>query len=161
MEDTYLIGTVKGTHHLAGTIKAATTYKFIDSLIGEKLILEKNGDIRLVTLKSVKSIVNGRALLDFEQIQNIEEAKKIISYKIYIRKDLVPDYEENEESVIGYAVYDKNKYIGEVTDIMQTAAHDILEVSGQKEFLIPFIDVFVLDIDDEKRIIYTDLIEGM
>lgn len=161
MEDTYLIGVIKGTHHLGGTVKISTIYDFIENLIGEKVILEKDGNIILVTLKNVKGIVNGRALLDFEQIQNLEDAKKLISYKIYVRKDLISDFEEIEESIIGYNVYDKDKYIGEVTDIIETAAHEILEVNGEKEILIPFIDVFVLKIDDDKRIIYTDLIEGM
>ncbi|WP_068268585.1 ribosome maturation factor RimM [Caviibacter abscessus] len=161
MEDTYLIGTIKGTHHLAGTVKVSTMYDFIDDIIGEKLILEKNEDIKLVTLKDVKGIVKGRALLDFEQVQNIEEAKKLIGYKIYVRKDLIPDYEQVQDSVIGYSVYNKGTYIGEVIDIMETAAHDILEVSGEREILIPFIDVFITKIDDDKREIYTDLIEGM
>lgn len=46
---------------------------------------------------------------------------------------------------------------------MQTNAHDILVVEdeNEKEILIPYISVFVKNIDDEKQKIDVELIEGM
>lgn len=44
---------------------------------------------------------------------------------------------------------------------MENKAQDILVVKGEKEILIPFIDVFVKEIDDEREEIQVELIEGM
>lgn len=77
-----------------------------------------------------------------------------------IRKDLLPHYEE-EKSVIGYEVFENKERIGEVVDILETSAHDILVIEGVKEILVPFIDVFVKNIDDDSEVIEVELIEGM
>ena len=162
MEDTYLVGTVKGTHHLVGTVKVNTSFYLIEELENQKVILKKDDDIKLLTLKKVKNFNGSRALLDFYEINNIDLAKKLNGYQIYVRQDLVPEYEE-EISVIGYKVYDKGINIGVVENILETSAHDILEIRSldNKEIMVPFIDVFVTEIDDDKKIIYTSLIEGM
>ncbi len=162
MEDTYLVGTVKGTHHLSGTVKVNTSFYLIEELENQKVILKKDDDIKLLTLKKVKNFNGSRALLDFYEINNIDLAKKLNGYQIYVRQDLVPEYEE-EISVIGYKVYDKGINIGVVENILETSAHDILEIRSldNKEIMVPFIDVFVTEIDDDKKIIYTSLIEGM
>ena len=162
MEDTYLVGTVKGTHHLAGTVKVNASFYLIEELENQKVILKKDDDIKLLTLKKVKNFNGSRALLDFYEINNIDLAKKLNGYQIYVRQDLVPEYEE-EISVIGYKVYDKGINIGVVENILETSAHDILEIRSldNKEIMVPFIDVFVTEIDDDKKIIYTSLIEGM
>ena len=162
MEDTYLVGTVKGTHHLAGTVKVNTSFYLIEELENQKVILKKDDDIKLLTLKKVKNFNGSRALLDFYEINNIDLAKKLNGYQIYVRQDLVPEYEE-EISVIGYKVYNKGINIGVVENILETSAHDILEIRSldNKEIMVPFIDVFVTEIDDDKKIIYTSLIEGM
>ena len=162
MEDTYLVGTVKGTHHLAGTVKVNTSFSLIEDLENKKVILKKDYDIKLLTLKKVKNFNGSRALLDFYEINNIDLAKNLNGYQIYIRKDLVPEYEE-EISVIGYAVYDKGLKIGVVENILETSAHDILEIRtlDNKEIMVPFIDVFVTEIDDNNKNIFISLIEGM
>ncbi len=55
-----------------------------------------------------------------------------------------------------------NETIGRVTDIFETAAHDILVVEDEKsEAMIPDIDEFVKKIDFDKRTIYVELIDGM
>ena len=55
-----------------------------------------------------------------------------------------------------------NETIGRVTDIFETAAHDILVVEDEKsEAMIPDIDEFVKKIDFDKRTIFVELIDGM
>ena len=102
-----------------------------------------------------------RVLIDFESIKNMDNAKEYIGYNVYIRKDLVPDYEE-ELSLIGFKVYDKNEYIGDVIDILETAAHDILIINNDTdEIMVPMVDEFIKKIDEKEKLINTELIEGM
>ena len=65
---------------------------------------------------------------------------------------------------MGVAVFEKNEKIGEIIDIMETAAHNILIVEdtvNKNEIMIPQVDEFVKKIDFENNRIDVELIEGM
>ena len=162
MDETYFIGNLISTHRLGGTLKINSSFYLLEDIKGLSVLATNNAKISILTVKDIRIINDKKALIDFVEINSIDEAKTLIGYKIYIRKDLVPDYEE-EENLISYKVYQNNEYIGMVVDIMQTSAHDILviEDDNQKEILVPYIDVFVKEIDDDNESINVDLIEGM
>ena len=110
------VGTITGTHRLLGTVKLKTSFSLISEIIGFDVILKKDNDMNVQKISNVKGMTDKRVLIDFESIKNMDNAKEYIGYNVYIRKDLVPDYEE-ELSLIGFKVYDKNEYIGDVIDI--------------------------------------------
>lgn len=159
MDNTYYIGKISTTHRLFGTVKLSTNFQNIEQLIEKDVIISKDDDIQLLKIKDIKSFNGKKALVDFYNITKLEDAKKILNYSLYIRKDLIEDFDDFYD-IIGYRVFYENKDLGEVKDIMETSAHDILVV-GDKEILIPYIDVFVKNIDDDKKIIEVELIEGM
>lgn len=65
-------------------------------------------------------------------------------------------------SLVGFKVYDKNEYIGDVIDILETAAHDILIINNDTdEIMVPMVDEFIKKIDEKEKCINTELIEGM
>lgn len=161
MEDLIYIGNISKTHKLAGALKVHTKFNNLEDLILLNVFLKKDDDYKLLKIKNIRNTNSNSALFEFENIDNIDEAKKLISYKIYVRKDLVPNYVE-EENYISYEVYQENEFIGLVEDILETAAHEILVVDHNgSEVLIPFIDVFVKEIDNNNRKINVKLIEGM
>ena len=52
--------------------------------------------------------------------------------------------------MIGFKVYDikGDEYLGEITEIMDTAAHDIYVIESEEfETMIPDVDVFIKNID--------------
>lgn len=153
------IGKISTTHKLAGCFKVSSRFSKILELINKDIILKKNDDFKIFNIKDVKIQNDKKFLMDLYNINNIEDAKKFINYEIYIRRDLIPDYEEKED-VIGFNVYNYNNYIGKVIDILETAAHEILVVDGDKEILIPYIDVFVKNVDFDESKILVELIEG-
>jgi len=66
--------------------------------------------------------------------------------------------------MIGFKVYDVkgDEYLGEITEIMDTAAHDIYVIENEEfETMIPDVDVFIKNIDFENRKMLVDTIEGM
>ena len=68
------------------------------------------------------------------------------------------------DDLIGCSVYDGDKYIGKVTDIMEVPQGEILCIDNEekgKESLVPYVDEFIIDVDiDEKKIIIKS-IEGL
>ena len=160
------IGTIVGTHHLNGTVKVTSVFGEFEVIIGEKVILEKAGERKLLTVKTVKRMNPKKLLVDFAEIEKIDEAKALNGFQIKIRRSLLP--EKNEEDfylndLFGMKVYEGGEYLGDVADTMETAAHNILIVLNEadREIMIPMVDNFVKEIDFENTKIIVELIEGM
>ncbi len=161
------IGTVVGTHHLTGTVKINSIFEEIDAIIGERVLLEKGDARKLLTIKSVKRLNDKKLMLNFVEINNIEQAKEINGFQIKIRRDLLPEKNENEfyiKDLLGVSVYENDEKIGEVLDVMETAAHEILivkDIVSKEEIMIPLVEQFVEEIDFKNNKINVVLIEGM
>ncbi len=75
--------------------------------------------------------------------------------EIAVDREELPDTEEGEyywEDLIGLAVVNRDGVeLGKVASLMETGAHDVLVVKGEKEIskeiLIPFVEVYVLNVD--------------
>ncbi len=167
MDNLVIIGTIVGTHHLTGTVKVNSIFEEFDVIVGERVLLEK-GDVRkLLTIKNAKRLNEKKLIINFVEINNIEQAKEINGFQIKIRRDLLPEKNENEfyiKDLLGIDVYENDEKIGEVLDVMETAAHEILIIKdtvSKEEIMIPFIEQFVEEIDFKNNRINVKLIEGM
>ena len=96
MENLINIGTIVGTHHLRGSVKINSIFENIEIIENERVLLEKNEKKKLLVVKKVKRLNEKKAILDFEGIENIDEAKELNGYKVKIRRDLLPERNENE-----------------------------------------------------------------
>ena len=149
MENLVNIGTIVGTHHLTGSVKVSSIFQDTYLIIGEKVLLEKGDERKILLVKNVKILNNKKIIIDFSEINDIDAAKELNGFQIKIRRDLLPEKNENE-------FYLK--------DVMETAAHNILIVEdtvNKNEIMIPQVDEFVKKIDFENNRIDVELIEGM
>ena len=167
MDNLVIIGTIVGTHHLTGTVKVNSIFEEFDVIVGERVLLEK-GDVRkLLTIKTARRLNEKKLIINFVEINNIEQAKEINGFQIKIRRDLLPEKNENEfyiKDLLGIDVYENDEKIGEVLDVMETAAHEILIIKdtvSKEEIMIPFIEQFIEEIDFKNNRINVKLIEGM
>ena len=167
MENLINIGTIVGTHHLRGSVKINSIFENIELIENERVLLEKNDKKKLFVVKNVKRLNDKKAILDFEGIDNIDASKELNGYQVNIRRDLLPERNEEEfyvKDLFGIEVFSENEKIGEVTDVMETAAHNILiieDINTKKEIMVPLIDEFVTKIDFPNNRIEVSLIDGM
>ena len=90
MKDLINIGTISGTHHLKGALKANSFFEELDVLPGNKVIAEgKNGTKKLFTIKEVSRLNEKKIVLEFEEINNKTEAQLLNGFKLYIRRELL------------------------------------------------------------------------
>ena len=152
---------------MTGSVKINSMFEGIDVIVGERVLLEKDNRRKVLLVKSVKRINEKKAIINFEGINNIDLAKELNGLQIKIRRDLLPEKTEDDfylKDLLGVEVFEKGEKIGEVIDIMETAAHDILviqDIKNHKEILVPQIDVFVKKIDFDNNKMDVELIEGM
>ena len=160
------IGKISGTHHLMGTLKVSSNFDDLSVIIGSKVIIKNvNGMSRIVTVTSIKKLSPKRLAFDFEEITNKTDGIALSGYSIYVRKDIL-GLEEDEyyaSDIIGMeAITVDGEKLGEITDLMETAGHDIYVIGeGKDEIMVPSVDEFVKEINFEKRVVIFDLIEGM
>ena len=104
-------------------------------------------------------------MLRFEGINNINEIEHLKGDYIYQERDH-QDIELGEHeyyySDIGCTVFkDDDTPIGRVINIFETGANDVWVVKGEKEYLIPYIEDVVKDIDIETKTIKITPMEGL
>lgn len=102
--------------------------------------------------------------LAFEDIEDRTGAEKITGRPLFIdRKDLKKIKEIGFAFAIGYTI--KDEVLGEVgiiDDIYEMPANEVAQVMvNGKEILLPLNDTFVTSADKKKKILYTNLPEGI
>ena len=160
-------GKVLGSHHLKGEVKVISDLQNIEMLVGNKVILElEDKQQKLLTVKKIVPLVANKWIFTFEEIKNKQDTIEIRNAAIKVRRDIV-GIEEDEylvSDMLGFKVYDvkDDEYLGEITEIMDTAAHDIYVIESEDfETMIPDVDVFIKNIDFENKKMLVDTIEGM
>ena len=77
----------------------------------------------------------------------------------------LPKGEHFDAEIIGMEVYEyfPPRYVGVVEDVLTYPAHKLYRVRGEeKSYLIPAVkDIFIVDINEEKREIYVNMMEGL
>lgn len=160
-------GKVLGSHHLKGEVKVISDLQNIEMLVGNKVILElEDKQQKLLTVKKIASLVANKWIFTFEEIKNKQDTIEIRNAAIKVRRDIVGIGEDEYlvSDMLGFKVYDvkDDEYLGEITEIMDTAAHDIYVIESEDfETMIPDVDVFIKNIDFENKKMLVDTIEGM
>lgn len=107
----------------------------------------------------------GAMVLKFEGVDSIEEAEKLKGAEIQIPaadRTKLEDGSVYVSDLLGCAVVVDDREIGKVTDVDFGAGEaPLLVVKGNKEYLIPFVEAFVVKQDLEGKRIEMQLPEGM
>ena len=125
----------------------------------EKMLLPKQ-----LTVKNVKAQGKGiRA--DAPEVADRDMAEALKGMRIFVRRTDFPAPEQGEfywVDLIGVHVYNlQNEAFGTVKDLISNGSQSILRVVDQTieepvERLIPFVDVYIVNVDLEKRLIQVD-----
>lgn len=121
------------------------------------LIQKQRQPLKLVQVevqtKSIIALVQG--------YEERELAAKLTNVDIVVPASQLPALPAGEyywHQLVGMQVVNQQGTVfGKVTDLMSTGSNDVLVVQGDKRLLIPYLrDQFVLDIDDNLKVITVD-----
>ena len=107
-----------------------------------------------------------KSRLKFKNVNDRNSAELFRNFTLSVCRDEFPEIIDEEfylVDLIGFNVVDQTgKTVGEVSDIMENPASDILIISYEdKEHLIPLVDDFVTLFDFEKKQVTINLIDGL
>ena len=98
--------------------------------------------------------------LKFKDFESREDTDKLIGKDLYIEQDQLEKLGENEfywKEILGLNVYLNNdQKVGVVSDIIETGANDVLVITGENTFLVPYLygqSIKLIDLKEQKIII--------
>lgn len=159
--DKIYIGKIVNTHGIKGEIRILSDFDFKENAfkVGTHIIVDdetyqinsyrKHKQFDMITLDGYHDINDVLFLMKKKVYKNKEELK--------LSKDQILD-----EDLITYTVIDKDKKSGIIKEIFYASpTNKILRVKFEKEVLIPLASPMIKNIDQDKKRIEVELIEGM
>jgi 16S rRNA processing protein RimM len=160
----YRIGKITSTHGIKGEVKIYNLSDFDRFLVGYKVFVMVNDQKHEFTIERVRESKNV-LIVKFLEFNDINE---ILPYKglyVYSDADVSEQLESNDyhyEDVIGKKVMTEQlEQVGIASALIEVPQGHLLEIEkpNGKKSLVPFIEEFIGDIDEEKIIIKP--IEGL
>lgn len=159
------IGKVTKTHGVSGELSCT----FINDIFGDDdapyLVADIDGIFVPFFIEEYRFKSDVTALIKFEDIDDADSAKLLLGRELYFPVKYITDSEPLNygEGILGYKIYSAEKLIGTIEGVDDSTANVLFSViteSGE-ELLIPAVDDFVENINDEKKEILMNLPEGL
>jgi len=156
--DLIYIGEVINTHGLKGEIRILSKFKFKKNVFkkGFKLYIS-NDSLIINTYRTHKNY----DMVTFEGLNTIEDILKYKGESVYIDRNELEYDGYLDEDLIGMDVYNEDKYMGKVIEILKSNFQDILVIQNGKKHMVPNVDEFVKKIDIENNKIEINYIKGI
>lgn len=167
MDNLLKVGIISNTHGIRGEIKVFPTTddpkRYLDL---EELILDTGKEKKKMEIEKVRFYKN-MVILKFKGIDDINEVLPYRQKNLYVTREQAVPLKENEyfiADLIGLAVVsDEGEELGEVTDVIQSAANDIyvIKKKGMPELLVPAIKDCIKKVDVEAGSMEIHLLPGL
>lgn len=167
LSDYFLIGKIGKAKSFKGEVffivEDEEVFYSLDDFQEMNLLI--NGKLIVYPLQTMK-VNNGKVVLKFKGFDTPEMTDMIKNCEVYINKEDLP--ESNEEKTFSHELIDCSVIdlslgeIGRVDYIDKSSAQTLVYLKHQEEeFIFPLIDEFIIDIDLKKKVLTTQLPEGL
>ncbi len=163
------LGTIVNTWGLKGELKVYSTTDFSKKRYqkGNKVFLfnkktNERLEVEVIKYRNDK----GMDIVAFKDLENINLVEKYIGYEVQVIKDTndLPNDTYFFSDLKNCEVYDQNNILlGTVKEIETYASYNTLRVSRKdnKDFLVPFVKAFILNVNLDERKITINVIKGL
>lgn len=167
MDDLLKVGIISTTHGLRGEVKVFPTTdnpkRFLDL---KEIILDTGKGHKTLAIDYVKFFKN-MVILKFQGWDNINDVEPYRQKGLFVTRDQAVPLGEDEyfiADLVGLSVVsDEGEALGEIADVLQTAANDIYVIrkDGADDLLAPAIRDCVKKVDIEAGIVELHLLPGL
>lgn len=167
VSDVFKIGKFGKPHGIKGEISFSFENDIFDRKDCPYLICDVEGILVPFFIKEYRFKGSETALITLEDVKSDTEAKRFKGLDVYFPREYMDENEDIEFTLdffIGFSIIDEKRgTIGKVIDIDESTINTLflVEDEHQNEIIIPASDDFVTNIDEEKKILYLDLPEGL
>lgn len=167
MDNLLKVGIISNTHGIRGEIKVFPTTddpkRYLDL---EEVILDTGKEKMKMEIEKVRFYKN-MVILKFRGIDDINEVLPYRQKSLYVTREQAVPLKEDEyfiADLIGLAaVSDEGEDLGEVSDVIQSAANDIyvIKKKGMPELLVPAIKDCIKKVDVKAGSMEIHLLPGL
>ena len=156
------IAKIVSAHGLNGEVKIFPYTDDLSKFKEYKKIYLDGEELEILSQKIASKFI----VLKLKGFDYIDDVKRLIDKDVFIDKADMPSLDEGDyyiHDLMDMEVYSEaDEFIGTVKDVMTTSANHVLVVDHDgKEALIPFVKVFIKEVNLIKRRIKVKLIEGI
>lgn len=167
MQDKFQVGAIASVHGIRGEVKVFPTtdepakFKRLKSVL-----LKTEKEEREIALQSARFFKN-MVIVKFQGIETPEEAQKYRGATLWIAREQAVPLRENEyyqADLIGLAVVTEDgEEIGTLTDVLETGANDVYEVTlgDGSTALFPAIRECIREVDVKEGRIKVHVMDGL
>lgn len=146
-----VMGRIAAPYGVKGWVKVKPYTEYLDSLLDYPVWqLGKGGGWRPYRVLEGRPH-NKFLLAELEGVGDRDAAQQLRGLEVAVARDELPEPDEDEfywDDLIGLAVVNVSGVsLGRVEGLLETGAHDVLQVVGDRERLIPFTAPIVLEVD--------------
>ena len=154
------VGEIVNTHGIKGELRIVSDFKYKDKVFfkGNKLYLGKRR--QKVFIDSYRKHKN-YDMVKFVDINDINDAIIFKGDEVFIKREDLDIDGYVDEDIIGLKVYDDDKMIGKVNSIIKNKQEILVVKNRNKNYLIPFVDEFIKNIDLDNKTLTINVIEGL
>ncbi|QMU99447.1 16S rRNA processing protein RimM [Borrelia sp. A-FGy1] len=162
----FMKGVIMSSYGINGYAKVKSMSNDLNgflSLKGNKLTLRKKCcssiEVSVENIFLTKNIL----LLKFEEFNSPEAVKNLIGFELWVSDEFASKLEEDEYyfgELIGYSIVSSGEKLGVVISFLECGNSVLLEVKTcDKLFFIPFLEVYLGDINRELKTIELKMVE--
>lgn len=167
MEDTLRVGVVTSTHGVRGEVKVFPTtddpgrFKKL-----KEVLLDTGKELKPMKIEQVKFFKN-MVILKFQGFDNINDIEIYKGKDLLVTRDNAVKLEPDENFIVDLigltVVTDEGEKLGTLTDVIQTGANDVYEVTMDqgKTLLLPAIKQCILNVDLEEGRVLVHMMDGL
>jgi len=156
-----VVGRISGIHGVRGWLKVMSYTRPRNNIFNYDCWLLKQDDNWQEMVLLVGQPQGKGLIAQLEGVEDRDQARALLDADIAIERSQLVDASPGEyywHDLIGLDVCNQqNEILGQVKELLETGANDVLVVEGKHRILIPFInECYVLEIDLENSIIRVD-----
>ncbi len=160
-ENMLLVGKINAIFGVKGWIKILShTEPIVNICKYLPLYIKQKDSFTKLNITNCKS--HGKTIIaQIDNINDCDKARELVGLALYINKLQLPKINDNEYycyDLINMAVINKNnEKFGLVSHLIDTNANAVLVVKNDKnEYLVPFIEPYIISVDLDDKIITID-----
>lgn len=161
--DYVYIGDIVNTHGIKGELRIISDFKYKNQVFTPNFNIYIGNKKELFTIESYRTHKN----YDMVCLKGLNDINDVLIYKgepVYVRRDSLNIDTYLDEDLIGMEVLDKDKsnILGRVKELLHSKAYDLIVVTkDDKDYLVPNIKEFILNVDLDKKQITINNIKGL
>lgn len=162
------VGEITGAHGIKGQVKveSLTDFPELRFAVGSELFCEKLG--KLLTVEAT-GVHKGLYLLSLSGVNDRDVAQGLLHSYLQVPMTELPELPEGEYyhfQLIGLNVYEGERLLGEITEVMQTGANDVYVIKAPEgvkpaEILLPALKDCILGVDLAEGTMSVKIPEGL